>query len=44
MSELAADDGLRAKMGEAARDMARRWLIEDRWTQWLDAYRGLFPG
>jgi len=43
LSELAADDGLRAKMGEAARDMARRHLIEDRWADWAAAYSGLFP-
>src|SRR5215472_5407025 len=42
MSGLASDDALRAKMGEAARDMARRHLIEDGWTAWADAYRGLF--
>lgn len=42
MSELAGDDGLRLKMGEAARDMARRHLIEDRWRDWEAAYRGLF--
>jgi len=42
MSELAGDDELRAKMGEAARDMARRHLIEDHWTKWRDAYTGLF--
>lgn len=43
MSELAGDDGLRAKMGAAARDMAREHLIEDRWTQWAAAYGKLFP-
>lgn len=42
MSELASDGQLRAKMGEAARDMARRHLIEDRWTAWETAYRNLF--
>jgi glycosyltransferase involved in cell wall biosynthesis len=42
MSELAADSELRLKMGEAARDMARRYLIEDRWTMWRDAYLNLF--
>jgi glycosyltransferase involved in cell wall biosynthesis len=42
MSELAADDELRAKMGEAARDMARQHLIEDRWRDWADAYTALF--
>lgn len=44
MSELAGDDDLRAKMGEAARDMTRRYLIENGWTLWRDAYRKLFPG
>jgi glycosyltransferase involved in cell wall biosynthesis len=43
MSELAADDRLRATMGEAARKMAARHLIEDGWTAWRDAYRNLFP-
>jgi hypothetical protein len=42
LSELAGDDGLRAKMGEAARDMAARHVIEDGWTAWRDAYEGLF--
>jgi glycosyltransferase involved in cell wall biosynthesis len=42
MSELAADNELRFKMGEAARDMARRHLIEDRWTSWRDAYLAMF--
>lgn len=44
MSVLAGDGDLRAKMGEAARDMARRHLIEDGWTAWRDAYESLFPG
>lgn len=42
MSELARDDTLRAKMGEAARAMAAEHLIEDRWTGWRDAYGALF--
>ena len=42
LSLLAADDELRAKMGEAAREMARRHLIEDGWTAWRDAYESLF--
>jgi glycosyltransferase involved in cell wall biosynthesis len=42
LSELAGDDALRAKMGEAAREMARRHLIEDHWQQWEAAYAGLF--
>ncbi len=43
-SLLAADNELRATMGEAARDMAREHLIENRWQDWGAAYRGLFPG
>lgn len=43
MSELAGDDALRAKMSEAARDMARQHLIEDRWQDWAAAYAALFP-
>jgi glycosyltransferase involved in cell wall biosynthesis len=42
LSELAGDDALRAKMGEAARDMARRHLIEDHWPRWAAAYAGLY--
>jgi ribosome modulation factor len=42
MSELAGDGELRAKMGEAAREMARRHLIEDHWQDWAAAYRGMF--
>lgn len=42
MSELAGDDGLRAKMGGAARAMASRHVIEDGWKQWAAAYEGLF--
>jgi glycosyltransferase involved in cell wall biosynthesis len=43
MSELAGDDGLRAKMGEAARAMAARHTIEEHWRRWADAYESLFP-
>lgn len=39
---LASDDGLREKMGRAARQMARRHLIEDLWKNWETAYKGLF--
>lgn len=42
LSELASDDALRAKMGEAARQMARQHLIEDHWTDWAAAYASLF--
>ena len=43
LSELAADNELRAKMGEAAREMARRHLIEEHWQDWAAAYRGMWP-
>lgn len=39
---LAEDDALREKMGGAAREMARRHLIEDGADAWADAYAGLF--
>jgi hypothetical protein len=42
LSELAGDDELRAKMGQAAREMARRHLIEDHWEDWARAYRAMF--
>lgn len=42
MSELASDGALREKMGAAAREQARKWTIEEGWTQWENAYKGLF--
>jgi hypothetical protein len=42
LSELASDSRLRAKMGEQARECARRYVIEDGWTMWADAYESLF--
>ncbi len=42
MSELAADEALREKMGAAARELARQWTIERGWTLWAEAYEGLF--
>ena len=42
MSLLAGDDGLRAKMGEAARATAARYVIEDGWRLWEKAYEDLF--
>jgi len=42
MSELAGDDALRAKMGEAARAMAARHTIEEHWPRWAGSYTGLF--
>jgi glycosyltransferase involved in cell wall biosynthesis len=44
MSELAADDALRAKMGASAREAARAWTIEGNWQKWADAYRSLWKG
>jgi hypothetical protein len=42
MSEL-TDDGLRAKMGQAAREMAARHTIGEHWVKWAAAYEALFP-
>jgi glycosyltransferase involved in cell wall biosynthesis len=42
MSVLARDSELRAKMGEAAREMALRHLISDGADAWEQAYLGMF--
>lgn len=42
MSELAADDVLREKMGAAARERAREYTIEKGWKMWAEAYEGMF--
>ena len=42
MSELASDEGLREKMGAAAREQARQWSIEEGWQQWATTYQKLF--
>jgi Glycosyl transferases group 1 len=42
MSELASDDGLREKMGAAAREQARQFTIENGWVLWEQVYQGLF--
>jgi glycosyltransferase involved in cell wall biosynthesis len=42
MSELANDDALRAKMGAAAKETAREYVIEKNWHLWEDAYASLF--
>ena len=44
LSELAGDEGLRLKMGAAAREAARAWTIEENWQRWADAYQALFRG
>lgn len=43
LSELAADEGLRADMGAKAREHARQFVIEDGWRLWEQAYSSL-PG
>jgi glycosyltransferase involved in cell wall biosynthesis len=42
MSELASDEQLRQKMGAAARETAREYVIEERCQEWEQAYRSLF--
>ena len=42
MSELAADEGLREKMGAAAREQSRQWTIEEGWLRGADTYQALF--
>lgn len=42
MSELAHDEGLREKMGAAAREQARQWTIEEGWKLWASTYQNLF--
>ena len=44
MCDLASDDSLREKMGQAARESARAWTIEGNWQKWADAYRSLWKG
>lgn len=43
LSELAADNELRATMGAAALEQAREHTIERHWREWEDAYKALFP-
>jgi len=42
LSLLAGDEELRLKMGDAARQEARRWTIERNWRLWAGAYSSLF--
>jgi len=42
MSELASDEGLRNKMGAAAREQARQYTIEEGWERWATTYGNLF--
>jgi glycosyltransferase involved in cell wall biosynthesis len=41
LDELAADDGLRERMGAAAREHARTFTIENHWPEWEAAYEAL---
>lgn len=43
MSDLAADEELRLKMGQAGREAARAWTIERNYARWAEAYTSLFP-
>jgi glycosyltransferase involved in cell wall biosynthesis len=43
LSELARDDGLREKMGQAAAAMAAEHLVDDHWLRWERAYESMFP-
>jgi len=38
LDELANDDGLRERMGAAAKEHARKFTIEDHWQEWAQAY------
>lgn len=42
MSELAHDESLREKMGAAAREQAREYVIEEGWELWAKTYQSLF--
>lgn len=41
LNNLIASPGLRAQMGDAAREAARAWTIEDRVSLWESAYQSL---
>lgn len=43
LTELANDEDMRRKMGEAAREQAREWTIERHWPRWTEAYSKMFP-
>jgi glycosyltransferase involved in cell wall biosynthesis len=43
LSELAGDESLRLKMGEAAKEKARKNTIEGHYREWVNAYKMLFP-
>lgn len=43
LSQLASDEELRLKMGEAAKAKARENTIEQHYAEWVNAYKMLFP-
>jgi glycosyltransferase involved in cell wall biosynthesis len=43
LETLANDEALRRQMGLAAKENARKHLIEDHWQEWVNAYKMLFP-
>lgn len=43
LETLANDEDLRLMMGAAAKENARKYLIEDHWKEWVNAYKMLFP-
>ena len=43
LCELARDDKLRLEMGAAAKEKARQNTIEKHYTEWVSAYRMLYP-
>ena len=43
LCELASDEELRAKMGEAAKQKAQENTIEQHYAKWVNAYKRLFP-
>lgn len=43
LETLANDEVLRIQMGLAAKQNARKYLIEDHWQEWVNAYKMLFP-
>lgn len=43
LCELASDEGLRRKIGDAGRETARDHTIDEHWRRWADAYGKLYP-
>ena len=37
------ESGISSRMGAAAKENARKHLIEDHWQEWVNAYKMLFP-